>query len=183
LPLEGVRPPVVLTSTTVVRDELTGERERTCADTWPDRRPSAPAVVRVGTLGESVTFRDASGQFVLGCDNTEGERESGRRWCGGAFGTLHGGRLLDPRLDLLCVDAEGAPLAFAWVEPAPGTRFVVVDQNGYAEAYEVAGSLPVRVASKERVDLATSSAILEITEHDREGTLLRRYSVDARVAG
>jgi hypothetical protein len=137
----------------------------------------------VSVHGESVTVRDVRRTSVLGCDNGAGARESGRRWCGAAYGRLHGGRLLDPRLDLLCTDADGDPLAFAWVEPSAGTRFVVVRQDGYAEAYEATGGLPVRIVSATGIDLAASRATLDVSEHDRAGTLVRRYALDARVAG
>jgi hypothetical protein len=181
--LEGVDTPVIRTRAMVERGVPGSERRTSCLESFPGRRPSTVSVARVSVLGETVTFRDASGTSVLGCDNGAGSRDDDRRWCGGAYGRLYDGRLLDPRLDLLCTDADDSPIAFAWIVPSAGSRFVVLRQDGYAEAYETAASLPVRVASSVGIDVATSSAILDVSEHDREGALLRRYSVEARVAG
>ena len=44
--------------------------------------------------------RRESGAAVFGCDNSPGPREDDRRWCGGAYGQLYGGRLRDPRLGI-----------------------------------------------------------------------------------
>ena len=49
--------------------------------------------------------------------------------------------------------------------------------------YEVAGGLPVRVATTSRVDAETSSAVFDISEHDAAGKLLRSYELRAQVAG
>jgi hypothetical protein len=115
--------------------------------------------------------------------NTAGERPDRRRWCGGAYGTLSARRLNDPRLDLGCVTADGKPVASIWVEPARSTRYVVVLQASHAELYEAAAEQPVRVASTAGVDLSRSGATFELREHDRSGALLRRYRVEATVAG
>jgi hypothetical protein len=181
--LEGVDVPVVRTKTVVEHGTAGSERRRSCVEVWPGHRPSATAVARVSAFGETVTLRDAGGTALLGCDNAAGPREDDRRWCGAAYGKLHGGRLLDPRLDLLCTDAEGRPLAFAWVVPTARTRLVVVRQDGYAEAYETAASLPVRIVSSTGIDAATSSAAFDVSEHDGRGLILRRYTVEAQVAG
>jgi hypothetical protein len=66
--------------------------------------------------------------------------------------------------------------------PAHRTRYLVVAQHGYAEAYEVLAGLPVRVTSQE-VDVQDSSATFRVSEHDRDGQLLRRYLVETAVAG
>jgi len=59
----------------------------------------------------------------------------------------HQGALLDPRLDILCRDRKGRALAYAWVDPAAGVRWIGVDQGSYTEVYEVLARLPVRIAS------------------------------------
>ena len=59
-----------------------------------------------------------------------------------AAGRLFSGKLLDPRLDVLCRDPKGRPLAYAWVEPAAGARWIGVDQGTYTEVYEVLAGYP-----------------------------------------
>ncbi|MCS7006410.1 MAG: hypothetical protein NZL88_02515, partial [Gaiellaceae bacterium] len=89
----------------------------------------------------------------------------------------------DPRLDLLCATADDEPLAFAWIEPVPRARFVVVEQAGYAELYRTAGALPVRVVTRAGVDRSASSASFRISEHAANGGLLRRYELEVGVSG
>jgi hypothetical protein len=178
--LEGVGGPAILTKAVVER--RSAGRPRSCLQEWPSGDPSPRSVVRVSVHGTSVTFRDRSGRAVFGCDGA-GPREPGRRWCGGAYGTLRQGRLVDPRLDLLCSSADGARVAFAWIQPDPRSRYVVVRQDGFVEAYEVVGDLPVRVATATGIDAAAASASLEVSEHRADGTFVRRSSVVARVAG
>ena len=74
-------------------------------------------------------------------------------------------------------------MALVWVEPDPRTRFVAVRQPGYAEVYRTAGGLPVRISSVDGVSLERSSATVDVSEHDRGGSLVRKYRVDAAVAG
>jgi hypothetical protein len=148
--------------------------------TGASERPAPGTIVeRTGVNGSTVTFRTASGQDVVACDGT-----FRRSWCGRALGHLHDGHLLDPRLDLAgCSTAAGDPLAFAWIEPGSGTRFVAIEQSGYVEVYEVAGRLPVRVTTTRDIDSETSSARFVVSEHDATGRRLRSYTLDARVAG
>ncbi len=184
--LEGVENPAVLTSVTVRRvDEIEGASAvATCLQQDWDDLPYGPIVMRVGVSGESVTFRNRSRRGLYGCDNSQGAREEDRRWCGGAFGQLYGGHLRDPRLDMgACTTREGGLLGFAWIEPGPGAKYVVVQQPGYAEVYEVGGGLPVRVTTTSDVEIERSRATFELSEHDANGRAIRRYRVDARVAG
>ena len=184
--LEGVENPAVLTSVTVRRvEEIEGASAvATCLQQDLDDRPYGPIVMRIGVSGESVTFRNRSRRGLYGCDNSQGAREEDRRWCGGAFGQLDGGHLRDPRLDMgACTTREGGLLGFAWIEPAPGAKYVVVQQPGYAEVYEVGGGLPVRVTTTSDVEIEGSRATFELSEHDANGRVIRRYRVDARVAG
>lgn len=184
--LEGVENPAVLTSVTVRRvDEIEGASAvATCLQQDWDDLPYGPIVMRVGVSGESVTFRNRSRRGLYGCDNSQGAREEDRRWCGGAFGQLDGGHLRDPRLDMgACTTREGGLLGFAWIEPGPGAKYVVVQQPGYAEVYEVGGGLPVRVTTTSDVEIEGSRATFELSEHDANGRVIRRYRVDARVAG
>lgn len=181
--LEGVSLPVIETDVVVAGPSSDDRRRTACVAEWAHRRTAGIAVVRTTVHGESVTLLDASGTAVLACDNSGGPREGNRRWCGGAFGHLRAGNVADPRLDLLCTSAEGAPLAFAWIEPSPKARFVVVEQSAYAEAYETAGSLPVRVVTRADGDRAPPAASFQISEHTATGALLRRYELEVGVAG
>jgi hypothetical protein len=74
-------------------------------------------------------------------------------------------------------------MGFAWVEPGPDARFVAVEQAGYVEVYEVAGGLPVRIATTSDVQVERSRASFRVSEHDVRGRLLRRDVLDAAVAG
>ena len=184
--LEGVDQPTVLTLVRVVRGAKR-RPEMASASCLRGRnwgiRAAGPSVERVGVYSESVTFRQESRRGIFGCDNSPGPREEGRRWCSGAYGTLYSGHLRDPRLDIICQATDGSLIGFVWVEPSPGTRFVAVAQPEYTEVYEMAGGLPVRVATTRGVDGETSSAVFDISEHDAAGKLLRSYELRAQVAG
>jgi hypothetical protein len=148
-----------------------------CLAAARDHAPSGPLVARIGVSGLSVTFPTASGRALVACDSGRAE------WCGRAYGRLEHGRLHDPRLDLACTTAEGAPLAFGWFEPGRGTVYVAVRQPGYVEAYRVAGRAPVRISTTSGISATNSSATFDVSEHDRRGALLRRSTFVARVAG
>lgn len=184
--LEGVEDHVVLTKVRVVsptaRERAT--RSASCLERDWDVRPEGPSVERVGVEAETVTFEQTFRRAVFGCDNSLGPREENRPWCGGAYGRLYDGRLRDPRLSMAgCSSEEGDLIGFIWVEPGPRAKYLVVEQRGYAEVYEAAGRLPVRIATTSNVFLEGSHAIFELSEHDETGSLLRTYRVDARVAG
>jgi hypothetical protein len=134
-------------------------------------------VERVGALGQSVTILSRRGRAVRGCDGIRG----GDR-CGQAFARFRPQRALDPRLSLTCGDAGDSPIGFGWVEPGDDASYVVVVHDGYAEAYPILGSIPVRVTT-EHVDVETSSARFEVSEHTRSGRRLRHYVLRPRVAG
>ena len=183
--LEGISSPAVLTKVRVVR--VTNVRAGSLAAEClrgpaRDAHPSGPIVERIGVTSETVTLRDASG--LHGCDNSPGPREENRRWCGSSSGRLYSGHLWDPRLDIAgCSTANGAPMGFAWVEASRGTRYVVVEQPGYAEVYEVAAGLPLRIATTSGVRIEGSRATFDISEHDQRGRLLRHYRLEAVPAG
>lgn len=181
--LGGIDLPAVLTGTRTRGSGPTVDaRIRSCAEQGWSPRPSGPAVLRTGVDGESVTFGGGARGAVHACDDSS--REASATWCGVAFGRRVGGRLLDPRLDLGgCFSADGLPVAFVWVEPADLTRYVVVRHDAYAEVYEVAEGLPVRVTTKEDVDLERSRATFDVSEHAASGALLRTYVLTAATAG
>ncbi len=103
--LQSVDEPAVLTKVRLVSRQSQGEEERSASCLKRVRGPprsEGRSVERIGVHSESVTFEDASGRAIFGCDNSAGPREENRRWCGGAYGQLFGGRLRDPRLDIGC---------------------------------------------------------------------------------
>jgi hypothetical protein len=183
--LEGVEGPAVLTQLRIVSpSEREGTRSMSClAKDW-DVPPQGASVERVGVTSESVTFEEGGRRAVFGCDNGEGTREGSRSWCGSAYGTLFGGRLRDPRLDLGgCRTADGRPIAFVWVQPGRGTSYLAVRQPGYAEIYRPARGLPVRIATTRGLSLDPLGATVEYSEHDTEGRLLRSRALEAVPAG
>lgn len=144
---------------------------------------SGPVVQRIGVASSSVTTKTEDGRGLDGCDNTLGPREDDRTWCSGAYGQLYNGRLRDPRLNIGCVTEDDEMVGFVWVQPSARTRFVSVEQPEYVEVYEVAGGLPVRVATRSGVQVEGSRATFDLFEHDAGGTLLRQYRLEAAVAG
>ncbi len=129
--LEGVDGPAVVTAVRIVQPSARGRAERSasCLERGRGRRPrpKGSSVERIGVYSETVTFEESSGRAIFGCDNSPGPREENRRWCGGAYGQLYGGRLRDPRLDIGgCRTDEDEPIAFVWVELGENTRFLAV---------------------------------------------------------
>lgn len=144
---------------------------------------SGPVVERIGVVSSSVTSRTRDGRAIVGCDNTSGPREENRPWCGGAYGQLYNGRLRDPRLNIGCLTEDDEMVGFVWVHPGARARYVSVEQPEYLEVYEVAGDLAVRVSTRSGVQVEGSRATLDLLEHDGDGRLLRRYRLEAAVAG
>jgi hypothetical protein len=161
-----------------------GERFKSC---WPAEagiRNDAVVVERIGVFGESLTFADAGHKTVYGCDGgTDPAGERKPPWCGNAASRLVSGRLLDPRLDVLCRDTKGRPLAYAWVEPAAGVRWIGVDQGTYTELYEALAGLPVRIASARGVQPSRARATFDVTQYDSRGKELFKGKLEAQVAG
>jgi len=144
----------------------------------------AVVVERIGVFGESLTFADDAGKTLYSCDGgTDPTGERRPPWCGGSSGRLLHGRLLDPRLDILCRDREGRPLAYVWVEPVQGAHWIGVDQGGYTEVYEVLAGLPVRVATLRGIQLGRSRASFAVTQFDATGKELVGGTLEAAVAG
>lgn len=173
--LEGVDAPPIATKVDVIRSDVAAS----CLGPVGSDAANAPAVSRIGVSGRSVTVRAASGRALHACDASTSQGS----WCGRAYGRLQEGRLTDPRLDLTCLTGDGEPVAFVWIEPAERTRYVAVRQRGFVEVYEVAADLPVRVATRTEVAADESAASLDVSEHDLRGAVLRKYRVEARVAG
>jgi hypothetical protein len=183
--LDGVGSRQIATRATAVDhpDTTTGPVAR-CIATMREHAPRAPVIWRVGVDGASVTLATASGREIAACDGTALSTGHDPTWCGVALGRLREGRLRDPRLDLAaCSTPSADPIAFAWVSPGPRARYVAVGGDGFVEVYLVVAGLPVRVASTSGIDVDTSSASFEISEHDARGGLLRSYTLLASVAG
>jgi hypothetical protein len=171
--------PQIRTKVSILRPHhaRVGSPARRCLDAAREHAPNDVVVVRVGASGSSVTFR-TSGSALVACDATDRARS-----CGQAYGRVEHDRLLDPRLDLACTTASGAPLAFAWFEPSRRTAYVAVRQHGFAEVYRVAGHVPVRISTATGISIPDSSATFDVSEHDATGTLLRASTIAAHVAG
>lgn len=159
-------------------------RGRACLDSFRTEFRISPATVvvqRIGAIGASLTVLDAERRVVLGCDRTA-RAIANRPWCARSVGRLFSGRLRDARVDILCRSARGDPVGFGWIEPGRGVNWIVVDQRSGAEVEEVAGQLPVRIATTD-VDRATSSATFDVRELDSDGKEVRRYRLRGSVAG
>ena len=172
----------MLTSARVLRGTALGRRFRLCRPR--SVAPDARVVERIGAFGESLTFTDRRGRIVHSCDGgVDPAGEHARPWCGGSAGLLVDGRLQDPRLDIACRDQHGRPIAYAWVQPLDGVRWIGVDQGPYMEIYEVLARLPVRVATERTLDTRRSRASFEVSQYDADGTELVRTRLEAEVAG
>jgi hypothetical protein len=144
----------------------------------------AVVVERIGVSGESLTFADAGHKTVYACDGgTDAAGERKPPWCGNADGRLDSGKLLDPRLDVLCRDPKGRPLAYAWVEPAAGVRWIGVDQGTYTEVYETLAGLPVRIVSARGVQPSQARATFDVTQYDSHGKEVFKGKLETQVAG
>ncbi len=185
--LEGVDARTVLTATSVfpVASLETGLRCHTCIEEQ-SRRRAAEGISGVAgrTSSESLTVREAGGRSR--CPRMR-EQQPGRAKgddAGAAAPTdrLGAGRLDDPSLDVGMHDERREDGWFRVVRSSDETtRFLAVRQPGYIEVYEVAGGLPVRVATVSEVE--GSRATFDLSEHDAEGQLLRRDRVEMAVAG
>jgi hypothetical protein len=139
-------------------------------------------ITRVGISGETVTFRGRSA--VGGCDASRRAGGGRAQWCGGSYGRLFDGRLRDPRLDIAgCRTSEGRLVAFAWINPRRGVRYVVIRREGFAEIYPVVRGLQVRVATTSGIASDPIEVSLDVSEHDAEGRALRAYRLTASPAG
>jgi hypothetical protein len=141
------------------------------------------AAVRTTATGRSATFATRDGRGLFGCDGAARSREASGPWCGYASAPW-GRRLADGRLDLAnCIASDRSTVAFAWIQSLPGARWLVVEQDGYPEVYEVRGALPVRVATTHGIDEETSSVSIRVASYRVDGRKLGEQVVDLQVAG
>ncbi len=90
----------------------------------------------------------------------------------------------DPRLNIGgCSTEEEEPIAFIWVELAPHARYVAVEQPGFAEVYEAAEGLPIRIATTTGFASDPLGVTINVTEHGPTGSLLRSRRLNAVPAG
>lgn len=149
-----------------------------------DVAPTTLVIERTGVDDHSITFASRDGSRVYACDG--GIDPAGERappWCGGVVGERERGRLLDPRLDVVCVDRAHRPLAYVFVEPVADARWIGVVHDGYVELYEAVAGLPARVAGTRGIDLRKARAEFELRQYDADGHELAREKLDAAVAG
>jgi hypothetical protein len=176
----------VVSTVRVLPASRLGRHGRACLAAFRDEFAITPAtrvVVRVGVVGATLTFKDGTGRVVLGCDRSAARAGKSGSWCAHSVGRLAGGRLDDPRVDILCLDARGDPVGFGWVDPrAPGARWIVVRGGQRSEVEPVVAGFPVRVVTNQ-VDRLTSSATFAVTEYAANGAELARYRLRAGVAG
>jgi hypothetical protein len=176
----------VLTRTAVKLESNLDQDEYEACEVPVDGRDRS-VVERTGLHGSSLTIE--SGSLLYGCDKipdpftaVDPDRPWGGIWCGSPNGRVDEGGLNDPRLDL-CTNTAGELTSFAWVEPRPATKWVVVSDAGTREVYEVAESLPVRVTTTDGVRTGSSRASFEVEEYAADGTKLRQYVLETAVAG
>jgi hypothetical protein len=177
-------PGSVIATGRVLAGTTLGRRFTSCRPMGADIGADTVVVERIGVVGESLTFSDSARTTVYACDGgTDPVGERKPPWCGSAAGRRFSGKLLDPRLDILCHDRRGRPLAYAWVEPAAGVRWIGVDQGGYTEVYEVLAGLPVRIASIRGVQPGRARATFDVAQYDGHGKELIRGQLEVTVAG
>jgi hypothetical protein len=141
-------------------------------------------VERVGVDSRSLTFANRERTRVYACDggiDAAGERAP--PWCAAVFGELVEGRLLDPRLDVVCRDRGRRPLAYAFVEAVRGARWIGVQEDGYVELFEVVAGLPVRIAGTRGIDVENARVTFEVAQFGAEGQELVHGALEAAVAG
>jgi hypothetical protein len=176
----------VLTAT-AVKNESDLHQDEYAACGVPADGGDRTVVERIALHGSSLTIE--SGRLLFGCDKIpapltaeDPDLPFGGIWCGRANGRIDEGRLNDPRLSL-CPNTDDDITGFAWVEPLPNAKWVVVSDAGTREIYEVAESLPVRVTTTEGVQSGSSRASFDVEEYAADGSKLREYVLETAVAG
>jgi hypothetical protein len=154
---------------------------RSCGTIPASATGALPAAFRITRLGASLSLLAPSGRLAYGCDALRAPPRL--RWCGAITGKLVRGRLLDPRLDL-CGGGTRPLVAFAWVEPLPAARWLVVRDGGDSDVYEIGGGgIPVRVAVAHDIDVGHASARFFVSQYDAAGRRLAESRLEAAVAG
>ncbi len=175
----------VLVGTRVVRGlEL---EEKPYVDCLADVPGGAPpiAVERVTAEGRTFMFVTPDRRTVVACDGAPKAAEPRGPWCSGGVGRWQlGGRVADSRLSMTnCLTAGGDTLAFAFVNPAPGARWLVVDHDHFREIYDASDPYPVRISTADGIHVEGSSLKVRVRSYDADGKELSDETLDARVAG
>jgi hypothetical protein len=143
------------------------------------------AVERVTTDGRTLTFASADRRTLIACDGAPRARERSGTWCGGGVGRWEvGGHVNDSRLDMAnCLSRDGKDVAYAFVEPAPRARWLVVDHDQFREIYDASDPYPVRISTTDGIDTDTSSLKVRVRSYDAEGKELSDEKLHPVVAG
>jgi hypothetical protein len=154
-----------------------------CLANIPGGSP-AVAVERVTAEGRTLTFATPDHRTLVACDGAPGAREPRGAWCGGETGRLENGQVNDPRLDISnCLSRDRRTVAYAFMQPAPGSRWLVVDHDRFREIYDARDPYPVRVSTTDGIDANTASAKIRIRSYDAAGKKLGDEIVQTQVAG
>jgi hypothetical protein len=137
---------------------------------------------RVTRTGISFTVAWPEGLFA--CDMRPG-KHPGRtgRPCGMASGRFEHGRLLDPRLTLSCGFGRKDKLAFAWIQPRAGTRWLVVHDGPHRDLYSVTRDMPVRISLTHGISERDASATTDVDDISAAAARTARERLVFRVAG
>jgi hypothetical protein len=95
---------------------------------------------------------------------------------------MRSGRLLDPRLTIICTDEDAVPVGFVWINPDRRAHWITVESGGWIEVYPVVAGEPVRVTTGD-VEIHSSSATFDVVQYDEGGKTVARQSLRAAVAG
>jgi hypothetical protein len=182
--LSGVNGAVVV-GTRIVRGlDLEEQPYVKCLGEVPGGAPQV-AVERVTAEGRTFTFATADRRSLWACDGAAKGREGSGLWCGGGVGRWEvGGHVNDPRLDISnCLTGSGQRVAYAFVEPAPRARWLVVDHDHFREVYDASDPYPVRISTTDGIDTDTSSLKVHVRSYGADGKKLGDETVHTFVAG
>ena len=175
----------VVVGTRIVRGlDLEKEPYVKCLAQVPGGAPQV-AVERVTVDGRTLTFASADRRTLIACDGAARARERAGIWCGGGVGRWEvGGHVNDSRLDIVnCLTSAGDDVAYAFVNPAPRARWLVVDHDHFREIYDAGDPYPVRISTTEGIDRDTSSLKVRVRSYDADGKEVGDETLHAVVAG
>ena len=175
----------ILAETRVLRSGDAREDVRACFRlAGVSARAGSRLVEVIGVDGRSLTFRAEGTRTLAACEASARAFEPRHGpWCGAAHGRLFAGRLRDGRLDMVnCLDEGRRTVAFGWIEPVRGARWLAARTEETVEVYPIVPGYPVRVTTKD-VRSSTSSAVFAVAEYAADGRLLAERRIEMQVAG